>query len=60
MQPSASHPGAPALGWAAFEQLREQVSLPLYALGGLHPDDIAESRRHGAQGIAAIRALWPA
>lgn len=59
VQPSASHPGAPALGWDAFEQLREQVSLPIYALGGLHPDDLAEARRHGAQGIAAIRALWP-
>ena len=60
VQPTTSHPGAAALGWAGFEQLREQVSLPIYALGGLHPDDIGEARRHGAQGIAAIRALWPA
>jgi 8-oxo-dGTP diphosphatase len=54
-----SHPGATPLGWEAFEALRAQVSLPLYALGGLAPADIAESRRHGAQGIAAIRSLWP-
>jgi 8-oxo-dGTP diphosphatase len=47
------------MGWEAFEALRAQVSLPLYALGGLGPADIAESRRHGAQGIAAIRGLWP-
>lgn len=60
VQATPSHPGASALGWEAFEGLREQVSLPLYALGGLHPDDIGEARRHGAQGIAAIRALWPA
>lgn len=60
VQATPSHPGASALGWEAFEALREQVSLPLYALGGLHPDDIGEARRHGAQGIAAIRALWPA
>jgi 8-oxo-dGTP diphosphatase len=60
VQATPSHPGASALGWEAFETLREQVSLPLYALGGLHPDDIGEARRHGAQGIAAIRALWPA
>jgi 8-oxo-dGTP diphosphatase len=47
------------MGWARFEQLREQVSLPIYAIGGLGPDDIAIARQHGAQGIAAIRGLWP-
>jgi len=36
------------------------VSLPLYALGGMGPGDIEEARRPGAQGIAAIRSLWPA
>ncbi|WP_305806096.1 Nudix family hydrolase [Stenotrophomonas sp. YIM B06876] len=60
VQASASHPGAAALGWEVFEQLREQVSLPLYAIGGLGAEHIGEARRHGAQGIAAIRALWPA
>lgn len=42
-----------------FERLREQVSLPIYALGGMQVDDLREARAHGAQGIAAIRALWP-
>jgi 8-oxo-dGTP diphosphatase len=60
VQATASHPGAAPLGWEAFEALREQVSLPLYALGGMAPADIAQARRHGAQGIAAIRSLWPA
>lgn len=60
VQSTASHPGAVALGWEAFERLREQVSLPLYAIGGLATADIEEARRHGAQGIAAIRSLWPA
>ncbi|MCL7715621.1 Nudix family hydrolase [Stenotrophomonas mori] len=60
VRPTASHPGAPALGWEAFEQLREQVSLPIYAIGGLAAADIATARGHGAQGVAAIRALWPA
>jgi len=58
--PTASHPGEGALGWSGFERLREGVSLPLYAIGGLTPEHIALARRHGAQGIAAIRALWPA
>jgi 8-oxo-dGTP diphosphatase len=55
---TASHPGAPALGWDAFAALRETSALPLYAIGGLTAEDIPESRRHGAQGIAAIRGLW--
>jgi len=58
--PTRSHPGEPALGWEGFERMREAVSLPLYAIGGLDPAQLEISRRHGAQGIAAIRALWPA
>lgn len=53
-----SHPGGTVLGWEGFAALREGASLPLYAIGGLGPDDLAQSRRHGAQGIAAIRGLW--
>lgn len=59
VRPTESHPGAPALGWAGFAALREDVSLPIYALGGLRPADVATARRHGGQGIAAIRGLWP-
>ena len=54
-----THPGAPGIGWPAFEALREHASLPIYAIGGLGPDDIPDARQHGAQGIAAIRGLWP-
>ncbi|HET6434302.1 MAG TPA: Nudix family hydrolase [Xanthomonadaceae bacterium] len=57
---TASHPGARPLGWAGFAALRELTALPLYAIGGLRPDDLAQARAHGAQGIAAIRGLWPA
>jgi len=54
-----SHPGAQPLGWEHFARLREGVSLPLYALGGLQPADVEAARRHGAQGVAGIRAFWP-
>ncbi|MGQ4660193.1 Nudix family hydrolase [Lysobacter sp. F6437] len=60
IKPTPSHPGEAGIGWDGFARLREQVSLPLYAIGGLGPDDLAEARSHGAQGIAAIRGLWPA
>lgn len=57
--PTASHPGQPGVGWEAFAALREDVALPIYAIGGLQRNDVAIARRHGAQGIAAIRGLWP-
>lgn len=60
VQATASHPGEPGIGWEAFAGLREHVSMPIYAIGGLGSADIARARSHGAQGIAAIRALWGA
>ncbi len=59
VQATASHPGAAGLGWDAFVALRERVSLPIYAIGGMAADDVQTARRHGALGVAAIRALWP-
>ncbi|QQQ02450.1 Nudix family hydrolase [Lysobacter enzymogenes] len=59
VKPTPSHPSVLGIGWEAFAALRESVSLPIYAIGGLGPDDLAEARRHGAQGVAAIRSLWP-
>ncbi|WDS35773.1 Nudix family hydrolase [Pseudoxanthomonas sp.] len=52
-------PEHPAMGWSGFARLRESVSLPIYAIGGLGTADLAEARQHGAQGVAAIRGLWP-
>ena len=58
IKPTMTHPEARPLGWEGFALLRETVSLPIYAIGGLGVSDIPEARRHGAQGIAAIRRLW--
>lgn len=60
IHPTATHPGSPGIGWESFAALRERIALPIYAIGGLSPVDIPTARQHGAQGIAAIRALWPA
>lgn len=57
VQPTRSHPGADTLGWSGFARLREASPLPVYALGGLAPADIAQARRHGAQGVAGISAF---
>lgn len=56
--PTDSHPGNPGMGWAKFEQLCQQVSLPVYALGGQGEATRGEAAKHGAHGIAAIRAFW--
>ena len=56
--PTPTHPGAQGIGWQAFADLREQVAIPLYAIGGLSLADLATARAHGAQGIAAIRGFW--
>lgn len=56
---TASHPGQTGMGWRRFAELRECTSLPIYAIGGLGMADMGEARAQGAQGIAAIRALWP-
>lgn len=42
------------LGWSNFEALASQVSIPVYALGGMRLDDLPLARAHGAAGIAGI------
>ncbi|KFL35906.1 hypothetical protein N788_06430 [Arenimonas donghaensis DSM 18148 = HO3-R19] len=59
LRATGSHPEAAPMGWERFSRLREAVSLPIYAIGGLRPADVATARRHGAQGVAGIRAFWP-
>jgi 8-oxo-dGTP diphosphatase len=54
---TATHPEATPLGWEAFEALAETAVIPVYALGGLGPANLAEAKRRGAQGIAAIRGF---
>lgn len=58
VQATPTHPDATPFGWEGFAALREHCTIPLYAIGGLGADDIGTARAHGAQGIAAIRALW--
>jgi len=54
-----SHPDVNAIGWLGFAKLRNEVSLPIFALGGLNARDIAVARQYGAQGVAGISQFWP-
>lgn len=55
---TASHPDTQPLGWQQFQVLTEQAECPVFALGGMTADDLDQAFAHGAQGVAAIRALW--
>ncbi|EMP57522.1 mutator MutT protein [Marinobacter santoriniensis NKSG1] len=56
--PTESHPGQPALGWPRFQSLVARATLPVYALGGLGPEDVPRARELGSQGVAGIRYWW--
>jgi len=56
---TASHPEATPLGWECFAKMVKDIAVPVYGLGGMHVDDIADALQAGGQGIAAIRSLWP-
>lgn len=58
--PTASHPQVRPLGWEGMRALTETAGVPVYALGGMGPEQLRQSWQHGGQGIAAIRGLWEA
>lgn len=59
VQSTPSHPANAPLGWERFGALVHDCLLPVYALGGLGVEDVPAAQGCGAQGIAAIRQLWP-
>ncbi|MGB5395628.1 MAG: thiamine phosphate synthase, partial [Gammaproteobacteria bacterium] len=58
VQKTQSHPDAEPLGWEKFQSMIDIISIPVYALGGVGGDDVQIAQQHGAQGVAAIGALW--
>ena len=56
-----THVGMTPLGWPGFQELVHSMRrVPVYALGGLGPQDLAAARRAGAWGVAMISAIWSA
>jgi len=53
--PTPSHPDAPGLGWAAFSRLTAAAPLPVFALGGMRREMLAEAQQAGAHGVALLR-----
>ena len=58
VQGTPSHPDSMPLGWKGFAALARGACLPVFALGGMKPDDLESAWRCGAQGIAMVRGSW--
>jgi thiamine-phosphate diphosphorylase len=57
--PTPTHPGRPPLERAELRDIAG-LGLPVIAIGGVGPEQVAELREAGVHGVAAIRALWDA
>ncbi len=55
-----SHPETNPIGWEKFLQFVENCTIPVYALGGMHPWHLNMAWEHGAQGIALLSSVWQA
>ncbi len=60
VQATASHARAKPLGWQEFQRLCRQTVLPVYALGGMRPQDLSHACACGARGVAMISGVWQA
>ena len=58
--PTPTHPEGRPMGWEAFADLIADLPMPVFAIGGIGPDQLSLARRHGAHGIAMIRGAWQA
>lgn len=50
-----SHPGQSPLGWATLADWLTGYSIPVYAIGGMTMNDVAQAQSLGAQGVAMMR-----
>jgi 8-oxo-dGTP diphosphatase len=55
---TASHEKDFALGWKRFGDLVDGTAIPVYAIGGLEPEDLQDAWSAGAHGLAMIRGAW--
>ncbi len=52
-----SHPEVEPLGWQKFAEMLENITLPVYALGGMVLNDLPIALTYGARGIAFQRGI---
>jgi len=56
--PSAGKPGVAAAGVGLIGQITGAVNLPVFAIGGVTPENASMAASAGAFGCAAITGLW--
>jgi thiamine-phosphate diphosphorylase len=55
---TATHPGALPGGLDLLRRCRQSVSLPIVAIGGITPHNVADVIHSGAHGVAAVSGIW--
>lgn len=55
--PTRSHSDAEAMGWDGFAALAAGAGCPVYAIGGQGKETLRTAQRHGAHGVAFMRAV---
>ncbi|ESK55240.1 thiamine phosphate synthase [Acinetobacter tjernbergiae] len=50
-----THPNAKVLGWDDFAELAKDSDIPVFALGGVAPENLEQAQKHHAYGLAGIR-----
>lgn len=55
--PSESHPGQPVGGPHLIQKVRTRVKIPIIAIGGIGPENAAQTIAAGASGVAVIRTI---
>lgn len=58
--PTTTKDAGPHQGVEMLRLLRNAVSIPILAIGGIRPDNLAEAMRAGADGVAVISAVLAA
>ncbi len=58
VKPTSSHPDTRPMGWGRFRGLTTACNMPVYALGGMQPQDQDQARANGAIGVAGISGFW--
>ncbi len=53
-----AHPDIEPLGWDGFGDICAEVSMPVYALGGVGTADEETARAAGGQGVAGNKGCW--
>lgn len=57
---TSTHPDMQGIGWNGFRDIANAAMMPVYAIGGVQPDELSTANLNGAHGIAMISGIWAA